>query len=62
MTTVNKLLFENLDERYAKTFDTLKTWGYRKLEMYEDVLGYDMSSHGWVAVHKKHSVSLWLKG
>jgi Contact-dependent growth inhibition CdiA C-terminal domain len=57
MNTANKLLFENLDERYARTFDTLKTWRYRKLEMYEDVLGFDTDSYGWVAVHKKHSIS-----
>jgi hypothetical protein len=57
MKTVNELLFENLDEQYAKTFGTLKKWGYRKLEMYEDVLGFDIDSNGWVAVHRRHSVS-----
>jgi hypothetical protein len=57
MNTVNKLLFETLDECYAKTFDTLKKWGYRKLEMHEDVLGFDDDSQGWVAVHRKHAAS-----
>ena len=54
----NKLLFENIDSNdYAKDFEALKKFGFRKLEAYKDVIGFDDQSYGWVVVHKHHATS-----
>ncbi len=57
MKTDNKLLFENLDTEYAKDFDTIKKFGFRKLEIYQDVIGFDENTYGCVAVHRHHAAS-----
>ena len=55
---VSKLLFENIDANdYAKDFETLQKFGFRKLDAYKDAIGFDEQSQGWVVVHKHHAIS-----
>ena len=58
MATVNKLLFENIDPRdYATDFEALQKFGFRKLDAFKEVIGFDEDSQGWVVVNKYHAVS-----
>lgn len=58
MNTVNKRLFEKLDTNdYAKDFAAVRKFGFRKLDAFKDVIGFDEHSQGWVVVHRHHAVS-----